>query len=130
MIRSASSRCNLKVVSSENDIKRIISAASNDGHYVVAPTHFVENANGEVISYFSCGIIPVMHFWMNSKENAFTSRRVIQACIETGDNYLRQRRLPYGFIACADSSPFHKYMERHFGFQYTQSTDLFVHFVK
>lgn len=111
----------LKVVDSLEKAQAVEAAAAADGHYVFAPTHYVEK-DGKIISYFSAGIVPVGHFWVDSKVSPFVSHRVISACVELG----RRVSPRFGAIACSPKSPFHRLIERHFGFNYTMTTSLFV----
>lgn len=114
-------------VTNTHDVQRVIDAANEDGHYVIAPTHYWVNRNNEVRGYFSAGIVPTCHFWMHSSSTPFESKEVIDQCIKIGKQFATATgQLKYGMIACQPTSPFFTKLERHFGFKpIVQNTTLF-----
>ena len=114
-------------VSDKETYDKVVAASIKDGHYAIAPTHFWEDSNGEVNGYFSNGLIQACHFWMRSDSQPRLSRETILACktIAKETNPMI-KKLGHGIICCAESSPFHSKLEKHFGFKPLVKTTLFM----
>lgn len=117
----------VKQISAVEQVGQIIEAASADGHYVCAPTHYWTDEHGNVAGYFSSGILPVTHFWMRRDSKPRESLTKVRECVE-----IMRRQVAFtggmqiGMIACKPNSPFHPTLEKHFGFKKGISgTDLF-----
>ena len=98
-------------VETREQYEAIEKAAAADKHYVLAPTHYWQHKNGEVAGYFSNGVVPVGHFWMDSKSKPRESFEAVKLC----ENIAKATH-KWGMIACAETSPFYKTLEKHFNY--------------
>lgn len=83
------------------DLARIAAAAAADNHVAPAPTHFIENAGGEVRGSFSAGGCELIFFWSHTGNLAGESIRMAKECLRTA----RASGKPV-FCPCAENSPF------------------------
>lgn len=102
-------------VTSLSEVEAVSKAALADNHYALAPTHYWRDEVGEVAGFFSCGVIPVGHFWMRRSAKPRQSMRVIKQC-EKVAQAIYGSGIKYGMIACQKSSPFHDVLKPHFGY--------------
>lgn len=97
-------------MSSETDLRRIVSAAQADDHRPICPTHFAENLDGQVIGYASIGIVPMIFCWTHTNQVRARESFALLARVERE----ARRVAPAGVICtpCTFASPFFKYMTR------------------
>lgn len=102
-------------VTNLHEVEEISKAALADGHYALAPTHYWRDEINEIAGFFSCGVIPVGHFWMRRGARPRESMRMVKKC-EKVAQAVYGSGIRYGMIACQKSSPFHDTLEEHFGY--------------
>ena len=102
-------------VTNLHEVEEVSKAANADGHYALAPTHYWRDTVGDVAGFFSCGVIPVGHFWMRSTARPRESMLMIKKCEKVAASVFGSS-IRYGMIACQKSSPFHDKLEKHFGY--------------
>lgn len=102
------SRAILSTIQSADEIQRLVTAAAEDDHIVVAPTHIVIK-NDEIVGYASLGAIRMVNVWVHSKKvNKFESVRLLNEA----ENILRAGGAGVVCMPCAEHSPFRPYMQR------------------
>lgn len=103
------------------DLEPLITAAADDGHAVIRPTHVAIN-NGEFIGYASIGAVPLAIFFMHSKRaKALQTFRMTTFCIDL----LKKNNVPIVCAPCAPTSPIHPFMPK-MGFQSYGNMDMFL----
>lgn len=102
-------------VTNLHEVQEISEAALADNHYALAPTHYWRDTVGEVAGFFSCGVIPVGHFWMRRSAKPRQSMKMVKKCEEVAKSIFGSS-IRYGMIACQKSSPFHDTLKPHFGY--------------
>lgn len=93
-------------VETKEEFDAVVKAAALDKHYCLAPTHFWKDSHGEIVGFFSNGIIPVTHFWMKRSSSHTESCKAVLACERLAKQLPFVEKTGVGIIACAASSPF------------------------
>ena len=103
------------------DLEPLIKLATDDGHGVVRPTH-VAVQDGEFIGYASIGAVPMVLFYMHTKNaRPIQTFKMERFC----EDELRRNGVPVGCAPCSPSSPIHPYMTK-LGFTSFGNMDLFL----
>lgn len=89
-------------------LQRLATAAAADQHGVLNPTHVMMKGD-QIVGYLSIGGLPVVQCWFDSRHpHAADSIKMI----EHGETVCRTQGIGSYAVACADTSPFSKHMER------------------
>ena len=83
------------------DLDRIKAAAAADHHPAFAPTHFGQDASGQVKGYFSVGGLTAVMFWSHTGNSPIESLRLVKA----SQHLARQTGKPV-IYPCSQKSPF------------------------
>lgn len=103
-----------------NDIEPLLAVASEDKHAVLRPTHVAER-EGKLIGYASVGAIPLVLFYMHSRDaKPINTFRMEKYCEEL----VRKAGRPMTAVPCMPTSPIYPYM-RKMGFTSGGLTELF-----
>lgn len=99
--------------------RKLVNAAAQDQHLVIAPTHVMLRGE-EIIGYLSLGALPVVQAWFDSK-----SGHVLDSLkmIEMGEAIFDSQGVKQFAIGVTEESPFAPHMER-LGFTKLGSTVL------
>ena len=89
-------------------LQQLAAAAAADAHGVINPTHVMVK-EGRIIGYLSIGGLPVVQCWFDSKNPHATDSLKM---IEHGETVCRTQGIREYAVACAETSPFSKHMER------------------
>jgi hypothetical protein len=102
------------------DLEALTQVANADGHPVIRPTH-VAIKNGEFVGCASVGAVPLILFYMHTKNaSARDTFRMIKYCEDT----VVGRGATIGCIPCAVNSPIYPFTKK-LGFRSIGMMDLF-----
>lgn len=89
-----------------NDANALASAAAEDDHIAVAPTHVVERA-GEIVGYGSIGGMTYLGTWLHSQK---VQARDSAYLLNLAENLAAMAGARILIMPCADNSPFAPHM--------------------
>lgn len=95
----------VRAISSQKDRQRAATAARDNGHVCLAPTHLLESLQGEVRGFASIGAITTILFWSHTANDKFASCKFAKRTIELA----RSRGEPVVCL-CTSDSPFAELM--------------------
>ena len=110
----------VKLIQTLDQEARVLQSARDNNHSMICPTHFVER-NGEIIGASSLGSIPLVLVWHHNEKVSAKDSMHLKLVY---DSIMETKRLPRYFIACDESSPYNKHMNR-LGYKHIWKTDIF-----
>ena len=98
----------IKPVLSAEDGLKVMTAARDDGHFLISPTHKILKGD-EIIGGMNLCKLPMVHFWMHSTKAQIRDSLM---AIEVGENILAANGQQILFVLNKPESPFAKIMGR------------------
>lgn len=102
-------------VTSPAEVSLLQAAAQEDGHVVPCPTHSIwrplEGEDREFVGGLSLAGAPLVMMWLHSKK---VQARQTLSIINSYENFLRLQGFRGYVVPCAQNSPLHPGMEKHF----------------
>lgn len=114
------SKAFLQPIESEHEMAELLEAAGKDKHEVVFPSHLVKK-DGKTIGYVGVFSMPVLMWWLDSKEGKARDTLELLAQIE---DFARSKNVKRYATICSEDSPYFPHMER-LGFSKLGETVLF-----